>query len=220
MSVDWVPGREAGTQGMLACPPDVAQWLHDEIVQRLCSVVAALGSEWLDSTDRVRCRVELEAALCALRSLLTDGLARVREPELATVAEAVQVSCRAIDGCTPELRLTGDAPISPAVGRLVTDFVAEALRNVAKHACATLIVLTVTVDDDCVMVDVVNDGVCPGPGSVGAGVGLHLLRARALRHDGAITAAAANTGEWCARLTLPLPRPSTVDDARNGGAPR
>jgi len=197
-----MPAGEAGDEGVLACPPDVAHWLHDEIVQRLCSVVAALGSEQLQGADRVRCRVELEAALGALRSLLTDGVARVRERRYRSVAEAVQASCDAPVGCSVHLRLTGDAEVSPEAGQLVADFVTEALRNIVKHADAQLIVVTVTLENDAVHIDAFNDGVCTAPGSVGAGVGLRLLATRALHHGGIVSAHAASPDGWSTRLTL------------------
>ena len=220
MSVDWIPGGEAGTRGALACPPDVAQWLHDEIVQRLCSVVAALGPDPIERTDQTRCRAELEAALAALRSLLTEGVVQYHDVEFMTVVEAVQASCDAADGCCSELRLSGDAPVSPAVGRLIADFVAEALRNVVKHARPMLVTLSVAVTDDRVCVTVVNDGVRSDPGSIGAGVGLRLLTTRALRLGGAVTADAPSSDTWCTRLTLMHGPSSTSNDARSGAGPR
>jgi signal transduction histidine kinase len=203
LTVERTPAGHGGEGRELACPPEIAQWLHDEVVQRLCSVVAALGAESrLRGADRERCRVELEGALGALRVLLNERIEHPRERRLLTVGEAVQAGCSGRHGCAVELRIIGDVETSPETGELVADFVAEAVRNVRKHARPRSIVLTVLVDEDAVRVDAFNDGVLEAPSGAGAGVGLRLLAARALDHDGFVLTGATETDGWSTTLTL------------------
>jgi signal transduction histidine kinase len=202
---------------VLACSPDVAKWLHDEVVQRLSSVAAVLGaSARLRERDRARCRVELEATLGALRVLLNDSVARPPGRGFRTVAEAVRAVFAVPDGRAVELRILGDAEVSSRTGQLVADFVEEAMRNVGKHAEAQSIVVTVTAQDDAVRVDAFNDGVALGAGGFGAGIGLRLLAARALDHSGFVSTGPASPDGWSTTLTLAR-RPHEGD--RRAGSP-
>jgi signal transduction histidine kinase len=223
VTVDVMSAEQVGERHALTCPPDVAKWLHDKVVQRLSGVVAALGTHGvLREADRARCSAELEVALAALRLLLNDQVGQPPDRRLRTVVEAVRSAAAATPaGRAAYLRILGDAEISPATGELVADFVAEAMRNVAKHAVAQEIVLTVAVDERAVRVDAFNDGVTPAAGGPGAGVGLRLLAARALDHCGAVAGRAESPDGWSATLTLARgacepdgrPGPSTAPDA-------
>jgi signal transduction histidine kinase len=202
VTVDWAAAEQAD-EGTLACSPDVARWLHDEVVQRLSSVVAVLASNGrLRQRDQARCRVELEATLGALRVLLEDRLAQPPARRFRTVAEAVRAASATSGGRALELRIRGDAEVSATTGQLVADFVAETLRNVGKHAQARSVVLTVTVDDEAVNVDAFNDGVARESNGLGAGIGLRLLAARALDHCGFVSTGAASPDGWSTTLTL------------------
>jgi two-component system sensor histidine kinase DevS len=215
LTVDWTSVERAEQGQALACSPEVAKWLHDEVVQRLSSVVAALGSEGaLRRADQVRGRAELEVALGALRLLLNCRVEKPRARRFRTVVEAVRAASGLPDRRLVQLELTGDAEVSSSTGELVADFVAEAMRNAVKHADARTIALTVTVDEDVVRIHAFNDGVVarPARGS-GAGIGLRLLAARALDHHAYVLAKATPPGGWS--TTLALER-----DALATGAPR
>lgn len=203
LTVNWTLDAKGGEGRALACSPDVAQWLHDEVVQRLSSVAAAIASEGpLGGADRARCRTELEAALSALRLLLNEGAESSCERGFRTVAEAVRAACRAPGGDAAKLRIHGDIEVSPATGALVADFVAEAIRNVGKHAQAQTLDLSVTADEQAVRIVAANDGVLPASGGRGAGIGLRLLAARALDHRGFIATGATGSDGWATTLTL------------------
>jgi signal transduction histidine kinase len=80
-------------------------------------------------------------------------------------------------------------------------FLAEALRNVAKHADATRIQVELGAETDTFSLLVRNDGVRPG--GRGAGMGLRLAAFEALRHGGTIEFGECDGGGWRARLVLP-----------------
>jgi signal transduction histidine kinase len=203
VTVDWTSVNRTGEGQALACPPDIAHWLHDEVVQRLASVAAALGADGrLATPDRRRCGTELEAALGALRLLLNDRLEPPPRRRYRSVVEAVRAHCAAPDGHTVRLRILGDAELEPAAGQFVADFVAEALRNAAKHARAELIAVTVASDREQASVVVLNDGVTPVRERAGAGVGLRLLAARALDHGGSVATGARHPDGWTTTLTV------------------
>jgi glucose-6-phosphate-specific signal transduction histidine kinase len=201
--VNWRLAQQAGEGQALECSPDVAKWLHDEVVQRLSSVVAALGSEGrLTPADQARCTAELEVALAALGLLLNDKVEPPPQRRFRTVVEAVRAASVAPEGRAVELRLRGDAEVSSRTGELIADFVAESLRNVSKHAEAHAIVLTVTVGEQAVCIDAFNDGVARASGVRGAGIGLRLLAARALDHGGFVSTRSADPDGWLTTLTL------------------
>lgn len=215
MTVDWTSLERAEHGQALACSPEVAQWLHDEVVQRLSSVAAVLGSEGaLRRADQVRGRAELEVALGALRLLLNCRIQKPRARRFRTVVEAVRAASVLPDKRSVQLEFAGDAEVSSSTGELVADFVAEAMRNAIKHAHARTIALMVTVDEHGVRIHAFNDGVVAHPvRGIGAGIGLRLLAARALDHHAYVLTKATPPDGWS--TTLALER-----DALASGAPR
>lgn len=194
---------QRGEGDALECSPDVAKWLHDEVVQRLSSVVAALAPDgMLARDDRARCHAELEGALRALGLLLDDRAEQQRRRRFRTVVEAVRATSAMPEGCTVELRIHGDAEVSPSTGEFLADFVTETLRNVVKHAQARSVVLTVSVSEHAVRVEVFNDGVMPASRGRGAGLGLRLLAARARDHDGFVSSRPKDPDGWSTTAIL------------------
>jgi signal transduction histidine kinase len=62
----------------------------------------------------------------------------------------------------------------------------EALNNVAKHAKASRVGLTLSYMDDVVLLDVRDDGIGFEPGVTGGGFGLSSMRQRLLRVAGSL----------------------------------
>jgi len=214
LTVDWSSAGRTQRGQTLACSPEVAKWLHDEVVQRVSSVVAVLGAGGaLLAADRVRSHRELEVALGALRLLLNDRVEQPPTRRFGTVVEAVRAASVPPDGCSVQLKLEADATVSSTTGELVADFVVEALRNAVKHADARTIVLSVTADERHVRIRAHNDGVLArarrGPG---AGIGLRLLAARALDQRAYVVTGATGAGGWS--TTLALARDATATGAR------
>ena len=81
----------------------------------------------------------------------------------------------------------------------------ELLSNVARHAQASHVDVTVAVLHDLVWIEVVDDGVGPGhePSTTGSGLGLRNLTARAERHGGSFTVGAAEGRGTVARWQVP-----------------
>ena len=155
--------------------------LHDGAQQRLVSLALQLrmveGSFEANPTrarqDLAEAREQLKYALDELRELargihpaiLTDGgLARA----LSALAHRAPLPVEIDD--VPDERLP--EPVEAAAYYLI----AEAITNVAKHANATHVAVSVRRDDGRVLVRVVDDGV--GGADPGAGSGLHGLADR------------------------------------------
>jgi len=223
LTVDWTSATRADEGQAPACPPELAKYLHDAVVQRLSSVVAVLGSDGaLRRADQTRSRAELEVALGALRLLLNDRVERPPERRFRTVGEAVRAASAVPDACAVRLELEVDAEVSSPTGELVADFVVEAMRNAVKHADARAIELRVTVDERAVRISAFNDGVAARPSNgIGAGIGLRLLAARALDHRAYVLTGATRSGGWSTTLALERGAPATgAEDAPAAGALR
>jgi len=105
-------------------------------------------------------------------------------------------------GLRPDVRLRGDDDLPP---RLLPDLVAvvrELVTNVVRHAQATRVTVTVTVDRD-VRVVVTDDGI--GLPAVAVRSGLTNLADRAERHGGRMSTSTGPRGTQI-RWSVPLPR--------------
>jgi signal transduction histidine kinase len=87
---------------------------------------------------------------------------------------------------------------------LAQSVLAEALRNIAKHARPSQVDVRVGSDEDTFTLEVRNDGV--GPGARGAGMGLRLAAFEALQHGGVVEFGAPDAGRWRVRLVVPMGR--------------
>ena len=106
-----------------------------------------------------------------------------------------------------------DEVLVPAdVEPLAQSVLAEALRNIAKHATPSAVEVVVADDEDTFSLEVRNDGVAPG--ARGAGMGLRLAAFEALQHGGVVEFGAPEDGRWRVRLVVPHPR----DDAASAAA--
>jgi glucose-6-phosphate-specific signal transduction histidine kinase len=93
--------------------------------------------------------------------------------------------------------VTVPAEIDP----LAQAVLAEALRNIGKHAAPSKVEVAVASDDDTFTLEVRNDGV--GPGARGAGMGLRLAAFEPLQHGGMVEFGAPEAGRWRVRLVVP-----------------
>jgi len=84
---------------------------------------------------------------------------------------------------------------------------AEALRNIAKHASPSVVEVALSRDRDTFALEVRNDGVRPG--ARGPGMGLRLAAFDALQHGGVVEFGPRGTGRWRVRLVVPLEREAT-----------
>jgi signal transduction histidine kinase len=183
---------------------ELAREIHERVMQRLFGVSLALSAEKpLDREERDRCRVEMQDALSELRSALERPLAPVSNDTGTTLAAEVARLVQA-PGREGELQVTwpDEVQVPAQVEPLAQSVLAEALRNIAKHAHPSLVEVAVGVDDDTFSLEVRNDGVSSG--ARGAGMGLRLAAFEALQHGGVVDFGAPEEGSWRVRLVVPL----------------
>jgi signal transduction histidine kinase len=153
--------REAGVLDERA---RMAREIHDTIAQGLIGIVtqieaaeqAAEPRRHLDAAARLA-RESLSEARRSVQALRPQPLEQARLPEaLAGVAEAWS----ALNGVSAAVTTTGDPrPLPPDVEATLLRTAQEALSNVARHASASRVGLTVSYMDDLVTLDVRDDGV-------------------------------------------------------------
>jgi signal transduction histidine kinase len=201
----------------------LARDLHDSVVQQLFSMrmqAKALRAQ-LDNGDTEPAGVrrsaeelsELSAsALADLRRLVFE----LRPLELAErglveaiTAHAASVQARsglAIDVLAPpDLRISGRLDLQEDLYRIVS----EAVHNVVKHAGASAVRITVSVDDIDVVIEVCDDG-AGGPATAPrtrGRLGLVSMRERAQRWGGQFAAGPRpDCAGWMVRVAVPLGR--------------
>jgi signal transduction histidine kinase len=180
---------------------ELAREIHERVMQRLFGVSLALSAEkTLDPDERERCRVEMQEALSDLRSALERPLAPVAHETGTTLAAEL---ARVMQAPGPRLQVDWptEATVPAEIESLAQSVLAEALRNIAKHAAPTLVRVAVSGDDDTFSLEIRNDGV--GPGARGAGMGLRLAAFEALQHGGVVDFGAPEDGVWRVRLLAP-----------------
>lgn len=164
----------------------IARDLHDHVIQQLFAAGLELQSVALATTANDGPRIEgaismLDAATLQIRTaifaLTGAPTGAIRDQLVAVVSELGSSFAT-----TPNLAFVG--PIDLVLtGRLAHDVVAvvrEGLTNVAKHASASKVALTVSAVDDLVTVEIVDNGVGVAVGPVESGVA-NLRRRAALR---------------------------------------
>jgi signal transduction histidine kinase len=181
---------------------ELAREIHERVMQRLFGVSLALSAEKaLDRDERERCLVEMQEALSDLRSALERPLAPVSSDTGTTLAAEV---ARLVQAPGPKVQVVwpDEVAVPAEVEALAQSVLAEALRNIAKHANPSLVEVLVGGDHDTFSLEVRNDGVAAG--ARGAGMGLRLAAFEALQHGGVVDFGAPDEGRWRVRLVVPL----------------
>jgi signal transduction histidine kinase len=181
---------------------ELAREIHERVMQRLFGVSLALSAEKpLDRNERDRCLSEMQEALSDLRSALERPLAPVSTDTGTTLAAEV---ARLVQAPGPGVQVSwpDEVEVPRGVESLAQSVLAEALRNIAKHATPSLVEVVVAGEEDTFSLEVRNDGVAPG--ARGAGMGLRLAAFEALQHGGVVDFGAPDEGLWRVRLVVPL----------------
>jgi signal transduction histidine kinase len=176
--------------------------IHEQVIQRLFGLLLVLGSsEPLTGADRERIHEELRAVLSELRGALDRSLA---PPEHETKTTLRHLLDRLADQ-RPELEVSWPPAVElPAeLEPLFQSVLAEALRNIDKHAQAHQIEVNIAADDEAFTLEVTNDGAQGSAGS--GGLGLRLISLEALQHEGIVEFGALPAGRWRVRLVVSLP---------------
>jgi signal transduction histidine kinase len=180
---------------------ELAREIHERVMQRLFGVALALTAEHsFDDEERERCRIEMQEALSDLRSALERPLAPV-PGETGTTLAAELTRIASAPGHRVEIEWPSNVVVPPEIEPLAQSVLAEALRNIAKHAVASQVEVRVASDDDTFTLEIRNDGV--GTGARRGGMGLRLAAFEALQHGGVVEFGAPEAGRWRVRLVVP-----------------
>jgi nitrate/nitrite-specific signal transduction histidine kinase len=183
---------------------DLAREIHERVMQRLFGVSLALSAESpLEAAERERCRVELQQALSDLRRALERPLAPL-PPETGTTLAAEIERLRGTPGPPVEVSWPPEVMVPVDLDQLAQSVLAEAMRNIGKHAEPSRVDVTVSRDADTFTLEVRNDGVRSGPR--GGGMGLRLAGFEALQHGGVVEFGRTEDPGWRVRLVVPLER--------------
>ena len=183
--------------------------LHDGAQQRMVAVAVTLGlaeAQFATNPDNAvrliaQAREEAQLAVKELRELargihpavLSDrGLGAALEALAARAPVPVDISG------VPE------DPLDPAIEACAYFVTAEALTNVAKYANATAASVQVSVEDECLRVEVRDDGV--GGADPTCGTGLRGLRDRVDALDGRLDIDSPPGGGTTITVEMPLER--------------
>ena len=187
---------------------DLAREVHERVMQRLFGVSLALSAgEPLSDSERERCRVEMVEALADLRRALERPLAPLPRETGTTLATELE----RLDGTAgPPVRVSwpDGLVVPPDLEPLAQSVLAEALRNVRKHARATSIEVDVDRADSTFTLEVRNDGLGAGRDAArragAGGMGLRLAAFEALQVGGVVEFGPAGEGRWRLRLVVPV----------------
>ena len=173
-------------------------------MQRLFGVSLALSAAApLEGEQRERCLVEMQEATAELRSALERPLAPASRPAGTTLAaEVARLSKPELPSADVIIDWPDGVNVPPDVEPLAQAVLAEALRNVDKHASARRVHVTVSSDADTFTLEIVNDGVVEQ--TRGAGMGLRLASFEALQRGGMVEFGPGEPDCWRVRLVLPL----------------
>ncbi|HLY49675.1 MAG TPA: GAF domain-containing protein [Solirubrobacteraceae bacterium] len=184
---------------------ELAREVHERVLQRLFGVSLALSAEQpLDSAQRERCRVEMREALGDLRRALERPLAPLPPETGTTLAEELE-RVRRSSGMVVDVDWHGDFSVPSDLEPLAQSVLAEALRNIAKHAQPSRVEVSVARDAETFTLEVSNDGVrSGGRGSGSGGMGLRLAAFEALQHGGIVASGPVEPDSWRVGLVVKL----------------
>lgn len=187
----------------------IARDLHDHVIQRLFGTglsLQALAARTPENADAISAQVDaIDAAIGEIRTAIF-ALGSRPEAGGALRHRVLDVAADATPGLANPPLVTFGGPVDLLVtGALADDVLAvvrETLANAARHARATRVEVSVTVDDDTVTVTVDDDGVGL-PATPARASGTRNLEERASRRGGSFVLAARAGGGTRARWTAP-----------------
>jgi signal transduction histidine kinase len=205
-----VQAREAG---VLDERQRMAREIHDTLAQGLAGILTQL-----QAAEQETWRRHVTNAMNLARESLTEARRTVHAVEPSVLAEArlpdaindVARRWAEVNGVSAVLTTTGDArPMHADVEVTLLRAAQEALANVAKHARASRVGLTLSYMEDLVTLDVRDDGVGFDPnvkrvnGSTNGGFGLAGMRQRVQRLAGRLEIESEPGGGTAISATVP-----------------
>jgi signal transduction histidine kinase len=192
---------QARETGVLLERQRMAREIHDTIAQGLIGIITQLeaADHGRDRpTDRGRHlknakRLARESLTEARRSVEASMPASLQAGTLPEALRGIADGWSEVNSIPVDVTVSGDVvALHPEIEVALLRTAQEALANVAKHARATKVALTLTFLDDIVMIDIRDDGVGlavddaePAPGS-GRGFGIGGMRRRVARVAGSL----------------------------------
>src|SRR5437764_10755200 len=183
----------------------LAREVHDRVMQRLFAVGLVLDSEAeLSSEDRLRCAEQVHEARKELAAAMQRPFERNPAPAAIRLADEVSL----LEATHTNLEIESDwklgVAIPPRFESLAQHVMAEALRNVRKHAAPTKVTATVKSVEDAAVLEVVNDGSAPTRADAAPGMGLRLAAQDAANRGAELAWGPLSGGRWVVRLRMPL----------------
>jgi signal transduction histidine kinase len=201
-----VQAREAG---VLDERQRMAREIHDTLAQGLIGIITQLEAAELNKAQWQRhldtamglARESLSEARRSVHAVRPEALENARLPEaLADVTRRWSE----INGVAAEVTTTGTArPLHPDVEVTLLRTAQEALANVAKHAKASRVGLTLSYMEDLVTLDVRDDGAGFAETN-GSGFGLTAMRQRVRGLDGQLEIESEPGSGTAISATIPL----------------
>jgi signal transduction histidine kinase len=143
----------------------------------------------------------MQEAIGDLRRALERPLAPLPPETGTTLADELE-RLKVAPGPPVHVDWPAGVSVPAGVEPLAQSLLAEALRNIGKHAAPSRVDVVVGRDDDTFRLEVRNDGVRPAGGE--AGMGLRLAAFEALQQGGMVEFGSAGTGRWRVRMVVPL----------------
>jgi signal transduction histidine kinase len=207
---------EEGARGQLAAE------LHDTVAQSLMIARGLLADRPSSPEELARLSDHVEDAEEQVRAVMSRSRPpALREGDLASAVSALSADMQARYGLRVSVQWPAAPHPLPLAGAItVYRFFQEALLNVVKHADVDAAVLSLQVEQECVLAVVRDEGPGFEPTLVradrGRHVGLGLLRERARLSGGAVEVVSAPGSGTTLRLRLP--RPARPDGAGGGSS--
>ncbi|HEX7832654.1 MAG TPA: sensor histidine kinase [Thermoanaerobaculia bacterium] len=192
----------------------LAREIHDELGQRLTGMRFDLDRalDWIDDSRARDLVTSSHAAAGSMIDLVRHIATQLRPPllddfgfvvavrqEVAALCHRANLHCRV--RIADELGALEDR-VSVALYRIIQ----ESLTNIARHADASNVCVTASIDGDRVIAEIVDDGRGIAPHAAGATTSLGLLgmRERALAFGGSVTVTPVPSGGTRVSVSLPL----------------
>ncbi len=185
---------------------DLAREIHEGVIQRLFGISMVLDGEGdLPQAVRARAASEIQMALTDLREAIQRPLGRKSRATRATLADELRRQAAQ----RPELPLQFDPAavrnVPEQLEPLAQSVLAEALRNVRKHAGPSMVRVNVQEADGTFVLEVVNDGARVLQTGQ-PGMGLRLAAFEALQAGGFVEFGPRGEDSWQVRLVVPHER--------------
>lgn len=201
----------------------LAREIHDTLAQGLSSIQLLLTAALRALPVGTQSRDRIEQARSAARDNLAEArrfVAELTPPALhgQSLSAALDRLCRTeSDRAGVRIRFvtagvddaTEPAPLPTPVEVALLRVAQSALGNVTQHAAATAATVTLTLTDESVMLDIVDDGMGFAPesipvGDAGGGFGLPAMRARVTDLGGSLSVESRPGAGTAIGVTVPL----------------